>query len=121
MAFLDRHAAKIFGLTRIVAGLLFLMVGLLMLPNLVEPYTHGLLPWIAVIVWIGGGACIATGFFSRHAALFFAAFMIMSACAETSPISIAARMNEIELYALSLLLLLAFASAGPGAFAVNRK
>ena len=121
MGFLDRHAAKFFGLMRIITGLFFLMLGLMQVADLVEPYTHGPLPWINVIVWIAGGALVATGLFSRRTSVLLAAFMVIFACAEWLRSGIAPGTTEIELDALSVVMLLVCASVGPGAFAVNTK
>jgi putative oxidoreductase len=125
MDFLDRYSAQILGVTRIIAGLIFLEHGLMKLAGFPAPMGDGgsLPPMLlaAGIIEVAGGALVTVGFFSRYAAFLCSGLMAFAYFIAHFPRGIYPALNGGDAAILYCFLFLYIASAGPGAFAVNQK
>lgn len=124
MAFLSRFSPQILGITRIVAGLLFLEHGLMKLAGFPAPMGTGHLPPLmlaAGLIEVVGGALVALGSFSRFAALICSGEMAFAYFMAHFPRGIYPALNGGDGAILFCFVFLYFAAAGPGSFAVNRK
>ena len=126
MAFLDRHAALIMGITRIMVGLLLLEHGtakLLHFP-LVPDFANGPLPPMVLasgVIELVGGALLALGLFSRIAAFICSGMMAVAYFMVHAPQGLYPILNGGELAVVYCFLFLTLAAAGPGRLALNNK
>ncbi|HEU0161263.1 MAG TPA: DoxX family protein [Rhizomicrobium sp.] len=124
MGFLDRFSYQILGITRIVAGLLFLEHGTTKHLNFPAGNMHPPLASLggaAGVIEIITGVMIILGFFSRPAAFIASgtmAFAYWLAHAPRSPFPVH---NGGDAAILFCFLFLYIAAAGPGAFSINKK
>jgi putative oxidoreductase len=124
MGFLGKFASPILGLTRIVAGLLFLEHGLMKLVGFPAAMGHGHLPPMllaAGIIEVVGGLLVTLGLFSRWAAFVCSGEMAFAYFLGHYPRGIYPALNGGDAAILFCFLFLYLAAAGPGSFAVNRK
>jgi putative oxidoreductase len=123
MGFLDKHASLILGVTRIVAGLLFLEHGsqkLLGFPPGMSPHMFSLF-WCAGVIELVGGALITLGLFSRCAAFVASGEMAFAYFLAHFPKSPFPAVNGGDAAILFCFIFLYLAAAGPGALAITRK
>jgi putative oxidoreductase len=124
MGFLDKYGSQILGITRIIAGLLFLEHGLMKLVGFPAPMGAGPLPplmMVGGIIEIMGGGLVAIGFFSRFAAFICSGMMAVGYFMAHFPRGIYPALNGGDAAILFCFIFLYLAAAGPGAFAVNNK
>ena len=126
MSFLDKYASLILGLTRIVAGLLFLEHGTAKLLHypVMPMFAEGPLPPVTLasgVIELVGGALIALGFFSRSAAFVCSGMMAIAYFMVHFPQGFFPILNGGELAIVYCFLFLYLAAAGPGSLALNRK
>lgn len=124
MAFLDRYASQILGITRIVAGLLFLEHGLMKIVGFPAPMGSGhLSPMMmaAGIIEVVAGILIPLGAYSRIAAFVASGEMAFAYFLVHFQHGIYPAMNGGDGAILFCFIFLYLAAAGPGAFAINRK
>jgi putative oxidoreductase len=125
MDVLGRYSAQILGVARIVTGLLFLEHGLMKLVGFPAPMGDGPLPPMilaAGIIETVGGALVTIGFFSRYAAFVCSGTMAFAYFIAHFPRNnLYPALNGGDAAILFCFVFLYLASAGPGAFAVNRK
>ena len=124
MGFLDRFSYQVLGITRIVAGLLFLEHGTTKHLNFPAGNMHPPLASLggaAGVIEIITGVMIILGFFSRPAAFIASgtmAFAYWLAHAPRGPFPVH---NGGDAAILFCFLFLYIAAAGPGAFSINKK
>ena len=129
MDFLDKYATQLLGILRIVTGLLFLQHGLnkmLGFPAAANATAHAFNIMAfpagpAGVIETVGGILIILGLFSRYAAFIASGEMAVAYFLghfPRSPYPLVNGGGEAVLYCFVFLYL---ASAGPGAFAINRK
>ncbi len=127
MTFLDKYQPQLLAILRIVAGLLFLEHGCVKLLHFptsmpIPPGNIGMVILAAGIIELAGGALITLGLFSRIAAFIasgemaIAYWMVHVAKGGFWPAINGG--GEAILYCFVFLYL---ASAGPGAWAINRR
>jgi putative oxidoreductase len=124
MGFLDKYASQILGITRIVAGLLFLEHGLTKHLNFPPGTMHppiASLPGLAGVIEIVAGAMIVLGFFSRPAAFVASGTMAFAYFIAHFPRNFFPVNNGGDAAILFCFLFLYIAAAGPGAFSINKK
>lgn len=124
MGFLDRHASQILGVTRIVAGLLFLEHSLMKLAGFPAAMGHGPLPpmlMAAGVIELVTGVLIPLGLFSRTAAFIASGEMAFAYFIGHFPRGIWPAMNGGDAAILFCFIFLYLAAAGPGSFAINNK
>ena len=123
MSFLDRYGSQILGITRIVAGLLFLEHGsmkLLGFPPGMSPPMFSLF-WCAGVIELVAGALIVLGLFSRCAAFVASGEMAFAYFMGHFPKAFFPAQNGGDAAILFCFLFLYLAAAGPGSFALTRK
>jgi putative oxidoreductase len=123
MGFLTRYSSQILGITRIVAGLLFLEHGsmkLLGFPPGMSPPVLSLF-WCAGVIELVAGALIVLGLFSRCAAFVASGEMAFAYFIGHFPRGIWPALNGGDLAITWCFLFLFLAAAGPGSFAINQK
>src|SRR6478609_3232412 len=124
MGFLSKYSPQILGITRIVAGLLFLEHGLMKLVGFPAPMgAHPLPPLMlaAGIIEVLGGGLVALGLFSRCAAFICSGQMAFAYFIAHFPRGIYPALNGGDGAILFCFIFLYLAAAGPGAFAINNK
>jgi putative oxidoreductase len=124
MGFLDRYASQILGITRIVAGLLFLEHGLMKLVGFPAAMGPGPLPPLmlaAGVIETVGGILVALGCFSRFAAFVCSGQMAVAYFMVHMAKGIYPALNGGDAAILFCFIFLYLAAAGPGSFAVNNK
>ncbi|HEX4637556.1 MAG TPA: DoxX family protein [Rhizomicrobium sp.] len=124
MRFLGKFSSPILGITRIVAGLLFLEHGLMKLVGFPAPMGHGhLAPMLlaAGIIEVVGGGLVALGLFSRCAAFVCSGEMAFAYFIGHYPRGLYPALNGGDAAILFCFIFLYLAAAGPGSFAVNGK
>src|SRR5262245_10348424 len=124
MGFLGKVASPILGLTRIVAGLLFLEHGLMKLVGFPASMGHGhLAPMMlaAGIIEVVGGGLVALGLFSRCAAFVCSGEMAFAYFIGHYPRGFYPALNGGDAAILFCFIFLYLAAAGPGSFSVNNK
>lgn len=124
MGFLDKYAPQILGITRIVAGLLFMEHGTTKHLNFPAGDMHpplSALPGMAGVIEIVAGALIALGFFSRPAAFVASGAMAFAYFIGHFPRDFFPVRNGGDAAILFCFLFLYLAAAGPGAFSINKK
>lgn len=123
MGFLGKHASLILGITRIVAGLIFLEHGTMKLlgfpPGMSPPV--GSLFWYAGVIELVAGALIALGLFSRTAAFIASGEMAFAYFLGHYPKAFFPAQNGGDAAILYCFLFLYLAAAGPGSLALNKK
>lgn len=123
MAFLSKYSAPILGVTRIVAGLLFLEHGsmkLLGFPPGMSPPLFSIF-WCAGVIELVAGVLIALGLFSRVAAFIASGEMAFAYFMGHFPKAFFPAQNGGDAAILFCFLFLYLAAAGPGSFALNKK
>jgi len=124
MGFLDKFSYQILGITRIVAGLLFLEHGtskhLNFPPSAMSPSLTSL-SGVAGVIEIVTGVMIVLGFFSRPAAFIASGTMAFAYWLVHAKSSIFPVLNRGDAAILFCFLFLYIAAAGPGAFSINKK
>ena len=127
MTFLDKYQSQLLGILRIVAGLLFLEHGCVKLLHFptsmaIPPGNIGMVIMAAAVIELVGGVLITVGLFSRIAAFIASGEMAFAYfLGHVSRGGFWPAINgggEAILYCFIFLYL---ASAGPGAFAINRR
>ncbi len=123
---LSRYAPHLLALLRIVAGLLFLVHGLVKLFGFPAGAEPGQVPLatiygVAAIVELVGGALIALGLFTRPAAFIASGQMAVAYWMAHGSQGIHPILNGGELAILYCFIFLYIAAAGPGAFALDRE
>jgi len=122
-ATLGPWAPKVLGITRIVAGLIFLAHGTQKLlgfpPDAAFVPDAGSLPWIAGIIELVAGALIALGLFTRPAAFIASGTMAFAYWIAHAPSSFFPVNNGGDAAILYCFLFLYLSCAGPGAFSVD--
>lgn len=124
MGFLDRYASQILGITRIVAGLLFLEHGTTKHLNFPPGDMHppiASLGGAAGVIEIIAGALIVLGFYSRPAAFIASGTMAFAYWLVHAPQNFFPVLNRGDAAILFCFLFLYIAAAGPGAFTINKK
>lgn len=124
MGFLDRYASQILGITRIVAGLLFLEHGTTKHLNFPPGDMHppiASLGGAAGVIEIIAGALIVLGFYSRPAAFIASGTMAFAYWLVHAPQNFFPVLNRGDAAILFCFLFLYIAAAGPGAFSINKK
>jgi len=123
MVFLTRYSAQILGITRIVAGLIFLEHGTMKILG----FPAGMHPPLmsmggaAGIIELVTGTLIVLGLFSRRAAFIASGEMAFAYFMGHAPRALFPAQNGGDAAILFCFLFLYLAAAGPGAFAVNNK
>jgi putative oxidoreductase len=126
MGFLDKYASQILGITRIIAGLLFLAHGTNKIFNFpardtwngYDPMTLG---GAAGLIEVIGGTLIVLGFYSRPAAFICSGTMAFAYFIAHAPQNFFPLLNRGDAAILFCFLFLYIAAAGPGAFSINKK
>ncbi len=126
MGFLDKYASQILGITRIIAGLLFLAHGTNKIFNFpardtwngYDPMTLG---GAAGLIEVIGGTLIILGFYSRPAAFIASGTMAVAYWYAHFPRNFFPLLNGGDAAILFCFLFLYIAAAGPGAFSINKK
>ncbi len=123
MGFLDKYASQILGITRIVAGLIFLEHGTMKLlgfpPGMSPPmFSMG---WNAGAIELIAGTLIVLGLFTRVAAFIASGEMAFAYFLGHYPKAFFPAQNGGDAAILFCFLFLYLAAAGPGSFALNRK
>ncbi|MBN9590581.1 MAG: DoxX family protein [Alphaproteobacteria bacterium 64-11] len=123
MGFLDRYAAQILGLVRIVSGLAFLEHGTSKLLNFPPGHTVELMSrsGAAGVIELVGGTLIILGLYSRTAAFIASGEMAFAYFLAHNPRSFFPTQNGGDAAILFCFIFLYLAAAGPGAFAMNKK
>ena len=124
MDFLSRYSSQILGVTRIVAGLLFLEHGTTKHLNFPPGDMHPALtslPGTAGVIEIVAGTLIALGLFTRCAAFVASGTMAFAYFLAHAPRNFFPVHNGGDAAILFCFLFLYLAAAGPGDFAVNKK
>ena len=124
MGFPGKFVSPILGVTRIVAGLLFLEHGLMKLVGFPAAMGHGHLPPMllaAGIIEVVGGALVTLGLFSRWAAFICSGEMAFAYFLGHYPRGFYPALNGGDAAILFCFIFLYLAAAGPGSFAINRK
>ncbi|MES2472592.1 MAG: DoxX family protein [Pseudomonadota bacterium] len=126
MGFLDRYASQILGITRIMAGLLFLAHGTAKMFNFParegwEGYNPMSLSGAAGAIEVIGGSLIILGFYSRFAAFVASGTMAFAYFIAHAPQNFFPLLNRGDAAILFCFLFLYIAAAGPGAFSINKK
>jgi putative oxidoreductase len=125
MGFLDKYAAQILGITRIVAGLAFLEHGTVKILSFPagsgHPFMLMSLSGAAGVIELVGGILIILGLFSRIAAFIASGEMAFAYFLAHFPRNFFPTQNGGDAAILFCFLFLYLAAAGPGAFAVNNK
>ena len=124
MGFLDKYASQILGITRIMAGLLFLAHGTAKMFNF--PARDGwdgynIMSGVAGAIEVFAGALIIVGFYSRPAAFLSSGTMAFAYFIAHAPQNFYPLLNRGDAAILFCFLFLYIAAAGPGAFAINKK
>ena len=123
MDFLTKQSSLVLGVTRIVAGLLFLEHGsqkLLGFPPGMSPHMFSLF-WCAGVIELVAGALITLGLFTRCAAFIASGEMAFAYFLTHFPKAFFPAQNGGDAAILFCFFFLYLAAAGPGAMAVNRK
>jgi len=126
MGFLDKYASQILGITRIMAGLLFLAHGTAKMFNSPardgwDGYNIMSLSGVAGAIEVFAGALIIVGFYSRPAAFLSSGTMAFAYFIAHAPQNFYPLLNRGDAAILFCFLFLYIAAAGPGAFAINKK
>ena len=126
MGFLDKYASQILGITRIMAGLLFLAHGTAKMFNFPardgwDGYNIMSLSGVAGAIEVFAGALIIVGFYSRPAAFLSSGTMAFAYFIAHAPQNFYPLLNRGDAAILFCFLVLYIAAAGPGAFAINKK
>lgn len=126
MGFLDKYASQILGITRIMAGLLFLAHGTAKMFNFPardgwDGYNIMSLSGVAGALEVFAGALIIVGFYSRPAAFLSSGTMAFAYFIAHAPQNFYPLLNRGDAAILFCFLFLYIAAAGPGAFAINKK
>ena len=126
MGFLDKYASQILGITRIMAGLLFLAHGTAKMFNFPardgwDGYNLMSLSGVAGAIEVFAGALIIVGFYSRPAAFLSSGTMAFAYFIAHAPQNFYPLLNRGDAAILFCFLFLYIAAAGPGAFAINKK
>jgi putative oxidoreductase len=126
MGFLDKYASQILGITRIMAGLLFLAHGTAKMFNFPardgwDGYNIMSLSGVAGAIEVFAGALIIVGFYSRPAAFLSSGTMAFAYFIAHAPQNFYPLLNRGDAAILFCFLFLYIAAAGPGAFAINKK
>ncbi|OJT96505.1 MAG: DoxX family protein [Alphaproteobacteria bacterium 65-7] len=124
MGFLDKFSYQILGITRIVAGLLFLEHGTTKFLNFPPGNMHpplASLSGISGMIEIVTGVLIVLGFFSRPAAFLASGTMAFAYWLVHAKNSMFPVQNGGDAAILFCFLFLYLAAAGPGAFSINKK
>ena len=126
MGFLDKYASQILGITRIMAGLLFLAHGTAKMFNFPardgwDGYNIMSLSGVAGAIEVFAGALIIVGFYSRPAAVLSSGTMAFAYFIAHAPQNFYPLLNRGDAAILFCFLFLYIAAAGPGAFAINKK
>ena len=126
MGFLDKYASQILGITRIMAGLLFLAHGTAKMFNFPardgwDGYNIMILSGVAGAIEVFAGALIIVGFYSRPAAFLSSGTMAFAYFIAHAPQNFYPLLNRGDAAILFCFLFLYIAAAGPGAFAINKK
>jgi len=126
MGFLDKYASQILGITRIMAGLLFLAHGTAKIFNFPardgwSGYNPMSLSGAAGAIEVIGGTLIVLGFFSRPAAFICSGTMAFAYFIAHAPQNFFPLLNRGDAAILFCFLFLYIAAAGPGAFSINKK
>ena len=123
MGFLDNHALKILGITRIVAGLCFLEHGTMKIIGFPPGHSPALLSLsgISGIIELVAGSLIILGFYSRCAAFIASGTMAFAYFLGHFPRNFFPVLNGGDAAILFCFIFLYLAAAGPGAFALNKK
>ena len=123
MGFLSKYSSLIWGVTRIVAALLFLEHGTMLLlgfpPGMSPPV--GSIFWIAGLIELVAGVLIALGFFSRIAGFIASGEMAFAYFMGHFPKAFFPAQNGGDAAILFCFLFLYLAAAGPGSFSINNK
>ena len=126
MGFLDKYASQILGITRIMAGLLFLAHGTAKMFNFPardgwDGYNIMSLSGVAGAIEVFAGALIIVGFYSRPAAFLSSGTMAFAYFIAHAPQNFYPLLNRGDAAILFCFLFLYIAAAGPGAIAINKK
>lgn len=126
MGFLDKYASQILGITRIMAGLLFMAHGTAKIFNFPardgwSGYNPMSLSGAAGAIEVIGGTLIVLGFFSRPAAFIASGTMAFAYFIAHAPQNFFPLLNRGDAAILFCFLFLYIAAAGPGAFSINKK
>ena len=126
MGFLDKYASQILGITRIMAGLLFLAHGTAKMFNFPardswDGYNIMSLSGVAGAIEVFAGALIIVGFYSRPAAFLSSGTMAFAYFIAHAPQNFFPLLNRGVAAILFCFLFLYIAAAGPGAFSINKK
>ena len=126
MGFLDKYASQILGITRIMAGLLFLAHGTAKMFNFPardgwDGYNIMSLSGVAGAIEVFAGALIIVGFYSRPAAFLSSGTMAFAYFIAHAPQNFYPLLNRGDAAILFCCLFLYIAAAGPGALAINKK
>lgn len=123
MDFLSKYSAPILGITRIVAGLIFLEHGtmkLLGFPPGMSPPVFSIF-WFAGVIELVAGVLITLGLFSRMAAFIASGEMAFAYFMGHFPKAFFPAQNGGDAAILFCFLFLYLAAAGPGSFKMNQK
>ena len=124
MDFLSKYSAQILGITRIMAGLLFMEHGTTKHLNFPPGDMHPAITSLsgaAGVIEIVAGALIALGFFSRYAAFIASGTMAFAYFLVHAKIGFFPVGNRGDAAILFCFIFLYLAAAGPGAFSLNKK
>ena len=126
MTFLEKWQNQILALLRIVSGLLFLEHGtakLFHFPHvpMFDNMKIASLVGVAGVIELVGGALVTIGLFSRFAAFIMSGEMAVAYWMVHFPHSPYPVLNEGEAAILFCFVFLYLASAGPGAWSINKK
>jgi len=122
---LSRYQPHLLALLRIVAGLLFLVHGLVKLFGFPEGAEPGQVPLLSLfgvgaVIELVTGALLVLGLFTRPAAFLAAGQMAVAYWMFHAPAGFYPILNGGELAALYCFVFLYLAAAGPGAFSLDR-
>jgi putative oxidoreductase len=119
---LQKHASKILGATRILFGIMMACHGAQKIFGLfggVPPGAPPLIIWVAGSIELVGGALIAIGLFTRPAAFLVSGLMAFAYFMGHAPKGFLPIVNEGELAIIYCWFALYLAAAGPGAWSLD--
>ena len=119
---LQKHASKILGITRILFGIMMTCHGAQKVFGAfggVPPGAPPLIIWIAGPIELLGGALLAVGLFTRPAAFLLSGFMAFAYFMGHAPKGFWPIVNQGELAIIYCWLALYYAAAGPGAWSLD--
>ena len=119
---LQRHASKILGITRILFGIMMVCHGAQKwfgafggMPPGVPPF----ITWVGGTIELVGGALLAVGLFTRPAAFLVSGLMAFAYFMGHAPKGFWPIVNQGELAVIYCWLALYFAAQGPGAWSID--